>query len=470
MEESNHFYSVGIDIGTTTTQVVFSRIFLEKTGGFGSVPNIKIAKKDVVYKSKIHFTPLVSHDIVDAGRLKTIIADEYRKSAIETKDITTGAVIITGESARKENAREVAQKLADFAGDFVVCTAGPDYESILAGWGAGAGDMSRRLSGNIVNFDIGGGTTNAAVFQNGDVVDAFAADIGGRLVRVDSEGSIVYISEKIQFLIRALGLKSIQVGRKANLSELSRLTGRMAEMFLEFTRDRSLSDDARRLFIGHPDAGLPIDFVMFSGGVAEYIYREEEFHPDESIYKYGDIGPLLGAGIRRLLPKMAKKIVSPLEKIRATVVGAGSYSTGLSGSTIAVNETVLPMKNVPVIKVRDCADEKALSEKIAFYLQFYDQEQVAVAIGNLDCLDYSSIRKIAFEILKGLSSTPAPIVVIMENDCAKALGLLLMNSLSGQRQVVCLDKIHVDNGDFIDIGKPICGVVPVIVKTLVFNS
>ncbi len=471
MDRSEDFYSVGIDIGTTTTQVVFSQIFLEKTGGFAAIPTVRIAKKDVVYKSAIHFTPLISHDIVDAARLKDIIAEEYRKSTIQIENITTGAVIITGESARKENAHEVAEQLAEFAGDFVVCTAGPDYEAVLAGWGSGAGEMSKRFSGNIVNFDIGGGTTNAVVFQNGDVEDAFAADIGGRLVRINTDGLITYVSEKIEFLVESMGLGNVKVGKKADIDELSRLTDRMAGIFLEFAGERGLSEDTRRLFIGHSDAGLKMNRVMFSGGVAEYIYSEENGSAEESLYKYGDIGPLLGASIRRMLTGMSAELVRPLEKIRATVVGAGSYSTGLSGSTVSVNEKILPMKNVPVIRASySVSAAKPLGERIAAHLQLYGKEQVAVAVCDIGSLEYTKIKQIAHEILSGLSGTSAPIVVITERDCAKALGLLLMNELSGQRPVVCLDRIHVENGDFIDIGRPICGVVPVIVKTLIFSS
>lgn len=468
---AQNFYSVGIDVGTTTTQIVFSRIFLEKTGGFATIPTVRIAKKDVVYKSKIYFTPLVSHDVVDADQLKDIVAHEYEKSKIAMEDVTTGAVIITGESARKENAHEVAQRLADFAGDFVVCTAGPDYEAVLAGWGSGAGEMSKKRSGNIVNFDIGGGTTNAAVFRNGEVTDAFAADIGGRLVRVNSDRTITYISDKIAFLLTEMGLSGIRVGQKAGIGELSRLTDRMAEMFLEFAGEKNLKEDTRRLFIGHPCAEEKVDCVMFSGGVAEYIYREQDLGAEESIYRYGDIGPLLGASIRRVLAGFSAALLHPVERIRATVVGAGSYSTGLSGSTVSVDEQVLPMKNIPVIKVSCSETEMAvLGKRISSQVALYDNEQVALAVGNMEDLGYAKIKNIAREIVRGLAGTTMPILVITERDFAKALGLLLIRLLTTKRPVVCLDKIHVENGDYIDIGRPICGVVPVIVKTLIFNS
>ena len=95
-----------------------------------------------------------------------------------------GAVIITGETARKSNSSKVLQALSGYAGDFVVATAGPDLESIIAGKGAGTETLSREHRGNIVNFDIGGGTSNLAMFRAGDVVDTACFDIGGRLIKI----------------------------------------------------------------------------------------------------------------------------------------------------------------------------------------------------------------------------------------------------------------------------------------------
>lgn len=470
MNSANAFFSVGIDVGTTTTQVVFSRIFLEKGGGYGCVPEVKIAKKDVVYKSPIYFTPLISRDIVDAVRLKKIIAEEYRKSAIKTPEVTTGAVIITGESARKKNAHDVAEQLSEFAGDFVVCTAGPDYEAVLAGWGAGAGELSRKVNRRVANFDIGGGTTNAAVFFNSEVVETFAADIGGRLVKIDQDGTVSYVSEKIRFLAEALDLESVREGKKADLEELCRLAARMADMFPEFAGERKLSGTAKRLFIGHPSSEAPMECLMFSGGVAEYIYKTDLLCANDSIRRYGDIGPLLGQSIRAVLPSMRAKLLTPTEKIRATVVGAGNYSVGLSGSTISVSEEALPIKNVPVVKV-SCKSGAAepLESKIAACLRMYGGEQTAIAVSDIGNPEYVGLKKIAGSLLAGLRETHNPAVIITECDCAKALGLMLRNAFGDGRRVICLDRVHVENGDYIDIGKPLCGVVPVVVKSLIFS-
>ncbi len=132
---SETLLSVGIDIGTSTTQLILSRLTLANRANPFSVPRIAIEDREVLYRSGIHFTPLLSDTVIDAEGVRTIVAEEYRKSGFAPEQVDTGAVIITGETARKENAREVLSALSQFAGDFVVATAGPDLESILAARG-----------------------------------------------------------------------------------------------------------------------------------------------------------------------------------------------------------------------------------------------------------------------------------------------------------------------------------------------
>ena len=124
--------SVGIDIGTSTTQVVFSRLTMENAAGYFAVPRVSIVDKQVIYKGQVHTTPLKSPVLIDGAGVREIVAREYGRAGFRPADVETGAVIITGETARKENAREVLSALSAFAGDFVVATAGPDLESILA--------------------------------------------------------------------------------------------------------------------------------------------------------------------------------------------------------------------------------------------------------------------------------------------------------------------------------------------------
>ena len=130
--------SVGIDIGTSTTQVIFSHLVMENTAGYFSVPRVSIVDKKLVYESRIHTTPLVDRVLLDGDGIQAIVAGEFAAAGIHPEDTQTGAVIITGESARKENSAIVLEKLSRFAGEFVVSTAGPDLEAIVAGKGSGA--------------------------------------------------------------------------------------------------------------------------------------------------------------------------------------------------------------------------------------------------------------------------------------------------------------------------------------------
>ena len=86
----NGILSVGIDIGTSTTQVIFSRIVMENMAGFFAVPKISIIDKEVVYKSDIHITPLVNSYLIDGDKVRDIVADEFSKAGFTPADTQTG--------------------------------------------------------------------------------------------------------------------------------------------------------------------------------------------------------------------------------------------------------------------------------------------------------------------------------------------------------------------------------------------
>lgn len=462
--------SVGIDIGTTTTQVIFSKIYVQNTANSFLVPEVKIIDKDIIYKSDIYFTPLKSIEKIWLEKVKEIISEEYEKACIKKEEISTGAVIITGESARKENAEEVLSVLSDFAGDFVVATAGPDLESILAGYGAGAAEVSKNDTVKVVNFDIGGGTTNAAVFWEGDVIDSFALDIGGRLIQLDKEGDIIYISEKIKRLISSLNL-NLSIGVKPSFRELKQFTDTFAELFSKINENKELNFEEKGLFIEHKHKGIEAEKIMFSGGVAEFIYSDKEINSIEDVITFGDIGPLLGYSIRESFKKSKNKILEPREKIRATVIGAGSHSMKISGSTIVFDDEILPIKNIPIIKLfRNEEILQDIYKIICEKVKLYEDEIIAIAFKGPKSPSYLQVKSMATSIVDALIDSSRPIVVILENDFAKALGQCINNILKGSKKVICIDKVKVDNGDYVDIGNSISNIVPVVVKTLIFKN
>ncbi len=466
------FTSVGIDIGTTTTQLIFSRITMESKGRGSAIPETRIVDKEIIYKSPIYFTPFVSQYQIDVLTLKKIISTEYECSGIGRDEVLTGAVIITGESARKENAQEVVNALSVFAGDFVVSTAGPDLESILAGWGAGAGELSKLCTGSVINFDIGGGTTNAAVFFNGEVIDSFALDIGGRLIKLDENGYISYISNRLKPVLHSLE-SNLFVGMRAEFVDLKRVADRLSGMFIELILQKELTKDTNKLFIGHGHKKLKVDHIMFSGGVSEYIYGSENIDTLEKSTKFKDIGPLLGYCIRQTFSALKISLLPPSERIRATVVGAGNYSLGVSGSTVTFNNENLPIKNIPVIKLFGDHEEEEIGsiyKRILSKNTMFQDEPTAIAFRGRRCPGYQDIRSMACQIIEATKDSKNPIIVITESDFAKALGQTILIMLHNSKPVICLDGIKVSDGSYIDIGRQTAGVVLVVVKTLIFNS
>lgn len=235
MSDESTILSVGIDIGTSTTQVIFSRLTFKNSAGYFAVPHIAIVDKAVVYKSDIYMTPLKNQVMIDGERVRDIVAGEFKKSGYTPADTQTGAVIITGESARKENSEIVLRELSDFAGEFVVSTAGPDLEAIIAGKGSGARQYSIDYQCTVANLDIGGGTTNVVLFDSGEVIAKGCVDIGGRLIKVDENGRIAYISDSVAKMMVGDGL-SMSVGDEADYKKLYRVGEIMSELLDRWLR------------------------------------------------------------------------------------------------------------------------------------------------------------------------------------------------------------------------------------------
>lgn len=346
--------SAGIDIGTSTTQLVFSRLKIENLASAYSVPRMEIVDKEIIYRSDIHMTPLLNNDVIDGIGVRNIIEAEYEKAGIDKQDIDTGAVIITGETANKKNAKEILMQCSDFSGDFVVATAGPDLESIISGKGAGADVFSKENHTSIVHLDIGGGTSNLSVFKNGISKDCGCLDIGGRILKVNDNNEITYISEKLKELIHRHHLE-IKEGVRIEKEKISNLIGLLVQILEMSVGMREKNEDYDLMLTNHGlKNAVKTEWISFSGGVAEYIYEAEQNDLDsmnENDFKFGDIGVCLGKAIRKSNLFNTKKVFESNEKIRATVVGAGAHTTKLSGSTVLMQTDVLPVKNIPVIKI-----------------------------------------------------------------------------------------------------------------------
>ena len=437
--------SIGLDVGTTSTQLVVSALTIENRASGFSVPDMDITRREVLYKSPVYFTPLISGELVDGRKIREIVEREYRTAGIRREDVDTGAVIITGETSRKENARAVLDALSDFAGDFVVATAGPDLESVLSAKGAGAVEYSADTGKTVLHMDIGGGTSNLSLIRAGAVVRTGCLNVGGRLIRFDENREITYISPVLA------GLTDIKVGETAEEETLYR-TARLLAAALETAAGRNSQPIPEGLFTEEAEnRWLPPEepvTVSFSGGVADCIENEKDWRA------FGDIGVLLGRAIRESSLCSGDYRLGR-ETIRATVIGAGSHSAQLSGSTVYYQNIQFPLKNLPVMHIQS-------PEAIASH----PEERSVIAWPGIQSPNYGQVKAAAKALVREMRD---PLILCLEQDMAKALGQALALELPKDTSILCIDRVRLPEGSYLDVGSPAGGALPVVVKTLVMG-
>ena len=470
---SERLLSVGLDVGTTTTQLIVSELTIENKASSFAVPDMEIANRKILYKSPVYFTPLLDESHVNGEKIREIVLSEYEKAGISRDCIDTGAIIITGETSRKENAGAVLQALSDFAGDFVVATAGPDLESILAAKGAGALALSEKSEKTVLHMDIGGGTSNLCLIRDGKIVETGCLNVGGRLIKFDKDGIITYVSPVLQ------GICSLKVGDKAELSHLEEIADILTQalemaaglreatsLLQKLTTAETITSQCKNgtanihqhLAVPHPSALRAATFppgegliISFSGGVADCIENDIFWQ------EYGDMGPVLGRAIRgSMLCKGAFHVGK--EAIRATVIGAGCHSAQLSGSTVFHQNIPFPLKNLPVVRV---------SEITELPRQLATQEALPViAMAGIPSPSYAQVAQLAEALI---SHAKPPLLICLEQDMAKALGQALALRLPKDAPILCIDRIRVGENSYLDIAAPVTHALPVVVKTLVLS-
>jgi ethanolamine utilization protein EutA len=481
MPDSRALLSVGVDVGTTTTQIIFSRLNLMDVARAGQIPRINITDRKVIYQSPIVFTPLIDAQTIDAVRLNEIVRGEYASAGVDPSQVETGAVIITGETAKKKNADEILRALSGLAGDFVVSVAGPNVESLIAGKGAGAAQYSQTNYTTVTNVDIGGGSANSATFRSGNLIGAAAMNYGGRILEVEQgNGSVRHIAEPAKQILADIGL-NLNVGDSPSLEDLRRFTDRMADLTVELIEGTS-SPLAQKIYLT-PPVGMSGkgSILMFSGGIGHYYYNPVPISSISDVTRHDDVGPLLAESLRKHASLNMYTIVPPAETVRATVLGASTQTVTLSGSTIWAEREILPLKNVPVIRPAlplwrgDPAPTdsiaKSISESVARWDVNLATDPFAVALELEQSLDYDSLTRLANGLKEFSESLPGdrPLIVIIERDYAQALGQTV-KGLVPSRALLVIDQVGLSEGDYIDIGTPLMDgrVVPLSVKTLIF--
>jgi ethanolamine utilization protein EutA len=462
-----HLTSVGIDIGSSTSHLMFSRLLI----GYPSLLQRKpiVVERKVIARSPILLTPFTGNWNIEPEPLRKMVDDTFKEAGLTRDQIDTGAVIITGEAARRDNAAKIAELFADETGKFVCATAGPTLETIMAAHGSGAVLASREQGLTLLNIDVGGGTTKISVIEEGKIRGTTAVNIGSRLVAHDGAESLVRLERSGRRFLASIG-QNIDYGGKLSDDLRQQLAARMAHVLFDAVAEGKQPWD--EFYIIPPLGALPkIDGILFSGGVSEYIYGREA-------RGFGDLGPYLGREIKKQADIRDFKILGAGEGIRATVIGASQYTVQLSGETIFIPESMrLPVRNLrvfvahldwnaPVSDRAEAAVKKVLDERDP---EVRDAPFV-LAFSTPPFMGYGAVQDLARGIDRALA-------ILQKGDHPSALvfvqnvGQVVGGMLSGKWNMPCIDEVSLTELDFIDIGEVVEGegFVPVVIKSLAFG-
>ena len=470
--------TVGIDIGSSGTQVIFSRVHLRRLAE-DLTSRYYVIARETLFQSPVALTPYQDEERIDDGGLGAIIDDAYVAASLPPEKIDTGVVILTGEALRRQNAQAIAGIIAEKGGDFVTASAGHHMEAMLAAYGSGAARVSSDQSKRILNVDIGGGTTKLAVVEHGKVVATAAVHIGGRL-QVVEHGRIVRLDPAGQHHAARAGF-SWQRGAGIDAAGLQKVADVMADALLAAVQTRPLPPEVARLYLTDPIADLGrIDGVMFSGGVAEYVYGRED-------RDFGDLGRRLGRAIRARIEAGALlwPVLPAGECIRATALGASEYSVQLSGNTsyITAPGKLLPRRNLQVLLPPFvCAEQidpdeltRAIRTHVAAFELAETDRDIALALRWSGPPSYPRLAAFAQGITRGLAERIAqglPLYIMLDGDVAHTLGHLLRDECRIVNDLLVIDGVMLWDFDYIDLGRIRMPsyTVPVTIKSLVFSE
>lgn len=465
--------SVGIDIGSSTSHLMFSRLVLMRSGGPLS-SRFEVVERTVTYASPILLTPYVDGSTIDVEALGRFIHESYEAAGVERDAVDAGAVIATGEAAKKQNAEAIVALFAEQAGKFVCATAGPNLEALMAAYGSGAVDLSASTGKTVLNVDAGGGTTKLSIIHEGRILETFAMNVGARLIAFDDADRVTRIEDPIRIVAQGCGVR-FAMGQRLGAESKGILAERLADCLLDVVERKPLSLLAEDLLVTEPLRYRgAIDLITCSGGVGEYIMGSET-------RSFGDLGPQLGAAIRRRLDSLGIEIAPSAARIRATAIGAAQYTLQVSGSTIYITRgDLLPLHNLQVIAphLPEELRADAVADAVRAALRRGDvtdgDRPIALAIRWDPEPAYPRLRALADGIVAGLGGylgDGRPIILAFDGDVGGMVGSILAHEVRPEGDVVSVDELSLSDFDYIDIGAELKHVqaVPVIIKSLVFK-
>jgi len=468
--------SVGVDIGSSGTQVAFSRLYMRRLSE-NLTSRYVVVRREMHFQSQVHFTPFADGMRIDTGALAGILDRAYADAGVTPEDIDTGVVILTGEALRRRNAAAIAAVVSEHAGDLVCASAGHHMEAMLAAYGSGAVRASHHDHTRLLNVDIGGGTTKLTLVDGGRIAATAAFSVGGRLVALGEDGTVTRLEPSGAYHAERAGVR-LDLGAPPKPGALRSVADRMADELIRVLGGVPSADPSLWLTGPLPDLGT-LDGLVFSGGVAEYVYGTET-------RAFGDLGPDLGAALAAA--GRAGRLPAPVRpadaRIRATVLGASEYTVQLSGITsyLGSPERTLPRRNLPVARPQydmpDIVDAAAIGEEIRRHVARFDASatgDLAVALRWEGSPEYARLRGLAEAVTRGLShriAAGAPLYLMLDGDVARTLGLLLREELGIDNDLVVIDSVLLRDFDYVDLGRvrQPSGTVPVTIKSLVFGQ
>ncbi|MFQ5850438.1 MAG: ethanolamine ammonia-lyase reactivating factor EutA [Candidatus Binatia bacterium] len=472
-EDEIKLISVGVDIGSSTSHLVFSRLELKQEN-----TRYVIVQRTILSESEILLTPYVDESTIDVDALGRFINQQYEKARVDREHVDTGALILTGVAVHRQNARAIGELFAREAGRFVAVSAGDGLETTMAAHGSGAVARSARSGGVSLNVDIGGGTSKIAVCANGKVREVTAIDVGARLVAFDDGGTVTRIEEAGRQYGSAAGLK-LALGQRVGRDGLRLMASNMAERLFEVVSLGPLSPETQAVLRLPPLSYRgEIDAITFSGGVSEFIYGHES-------RSFGDLGALLAYEIKQRVERLGIPVMKPAERIRATAIGASQYTIQVSGSTIfiAPPDTV-PVRNVPVVAPEfplqgEEIDQAAVGSAVRSALTRLDlvdaDQPVAVSFHWEGSATFARLQGFCVGVREGIREILVrghPLVLVSDGDIGGVLGLHFKEEMRLENPVISIDGITLHEFDYIDIGAliPLSGAVPVVIKSLIFPA
>lgn len=474
-QETVELTTAGIDIGSSTSHLLFAKITLQRRSQ-GLSSRFEVTAREVIHSSPIIHTPFLSDGTIDSDSLEAFILESYRKAGYARSDIDSGAVILTGEAIKRTNARRIADLFAEEAGKFVCASAGHKLECILAAHGSGAVALSKQEGISVLHVDIGGGTTKLALIDNGTIVGVCAFAAGGRLLAMDADGRWTRVDDSAKMVADELGFAT----DPQTLSDpvvRRKIAGRLADVIVDFIRAgaRDRLGMALQLTEALPRPVSP-QALTFSGGVSEFLLHNEQ-------NDYGDIARDLAKELKTRLQQLVSiPVRNPGHGIRATVIGASQFTVQVSGKTIYLSDDkALPVHNVPVVHVPldlsgriDAKLVTAYIRKAMGRMDLAPESLMAIAFSWKDEPEFSRLQAMGQGIVAAVAPEgrrEAPLLLMIEGDIGNSLGHLLCQELGLPGSLVSVDGVQLQELDYVDVGERIDppGVVPVVIKSLLFS-